>query len=346
MKKTLILLIVLTTSLFGEAVVFEDVMLGSKKNRDDLEREQVIERSLDLEDRLNQMVIGQEEAVKVTADAIIRYAAGVNDPNGPIATLLYCGPSGVGKTELAKQLAKALYDDENRLVRINMAEYGLEHSVQRLIGSPPGYVNHEQGGQLTNALKQNPYAVVLLDEVEKAHPRVMRVFLELFDEGQISSSKGERINCRKSIFILTSNICALDIARYVEQGLNSQQILEMIQPELMEQLSVELYNRMDPVVFKSLSWRVKGSIVHKMLNELSARIAHSKRLYVEYDKSVIEYLVDYGFDPLLGARPVKRMIEKNLTPLIAKAIIRGRYQAGDRLKVFLVGNDLIIDKMN
>lgn len=329
------------TLIFGN---FEVYVGYKKKTRDELEQEKIFTKALSLEDELNSVVIGQPDAVRITSDAIIRYAAGVNDPLSPIATLLYCGPSGVGKTELAKQLAKILYNDESRFIRLNMAEYGLDHSVQRLIGSPPGYVNHEQGGQLTNALRQSPYSVVLLDEAEKAHPRVLKLFLQLFDEGAITSAKGERIECCNSIFILTSNISAMEIARLGEQGLDSEQILEEIKPALMECLSVELFNRMDPVVFRSLSWEVKESIVYKMLNELAVRIATKKRLTLSFDASVVEYLVQTGFDPLLGARPVKRMIEKELTPLIAKAIIRGQYKPGDHITVSLDGNDLVIRK--
>ncbi len=314
------------------------------KSREEVERDKIISKALMLEEQLNQLVIGQEEAVKTTADAIIRYAAGVNDPNNPVGTLLYCGPSGVGKTELAKQLARVLYNDENRFVRFNMAEYSVGETVWRLIGSPAGYQNHQEGGQLTNALKKNPFSVVLFDEIEKAHPRVLKLFLQLFDEGYITSAKNEKLDCRNCIFILTSNVAAAEIASLSQDGLNSHEILFELQPALMEILSPELYNRMDPVVFRPLSGEVMVSIVHKMLAELANRIAGQKKVYLEFDDSIVNYLVQVGFDPLLGARPVKRMIEKELTPLVAKALIRADYKRGDCLLLILDGAEIVLRK--
>lgn len=338
----LIVFLLIPSLIFGNPTV---VAGYKKRSREEIEREKIVQNALDLEERLNQLVIGQEEAVQVTADAIIRFAAGVHDVKNPIATLLYCGPSGVGKTELAKQLARALYgSDKERFVRFNMAEFSTEFTVTRLIGPPPGYLGHDHGGQLTNALKRSPFSVVLFDEVEKAHPRVMKLFLQLFDEGYITSSKGEHIDARGCIFILTSNIAAAEIAHLTDQGVNSDQILEEIQPLLTEVLSVELYNRMDPVVFRSLSCQVKEGIVVKMLNELAARVAASRRVYLEFDQSVIDYLVMSGFDPMLGARPVKRMIEKELTPLIAKALIRGDYKAGDKLILSILNGSIVLTK--
>jgi len=225
-----------------------------------------------------------------------------------------------------------------------MAEYSVAETVWRLIGSPAGYQNHQEGGQLTNALKKNPFSVVLFDEVEKAHPRVLKLFLQLFDEGYITSAKNEKLDCRNCIFILTSNVAAAEIASLAEDGLDSHEILFEVQPALMTILSPELYNRMDPVVFRPLCAEVMVSIVHKMLAELANRIASQKRVYLEFDDSVVDYLVHVGFDPLLGARPVKRMIEKELTPLVAKALIRGEYKRGDRLLLTLDGAELVLRK--
>ena len=305
------------------------------------EQEKLFSRALFLEEKLNRLVIGQEEAVQITANAILRFAAGINDPKRPIATLLYCGPSGVGKTELAKQLATTLYDNSSRFIYFNMAEFADRWSATRLLGSAPGYVDSHSGGQLTNALIENPYSVVLFDEIEKADPHVRKILLQLFDEGTITSAMGQKVDARGCIFILTSNLNAVEIASLAKKGSNSATILERIKPSLIRTLSPEFVNRTEIVVFMPLSHQVMISITYKLLDQLKRRIADAKKIELEFDQSVIDYLLVRGFDPVLGARPLERIIEKELTSKVAAAIIRQECKRGDRL-LFSVEDDTVL----
>ncbi|HEY4831232.1 MAG TPA: AAA family ATPase, partial [Waddliaceae bacterium] len=256
-------------------------------------RDGIIEKSKMLEKRLNQKIFGQKEAVKETANAIVRFAAGVNDPTTPIASLLYCGPSGVGKTELAKQLCLELYGNQSHFVRVNMSEFVDAHSISRLIGSPPGYIGYESGGALSNRLLSNPYSVVLLDEIEKAHPKILKLFMHVFDAGYFTSARGEDVDCRNAIFILTSNIAATEIANLHTEGLSNQQILEMLQPYLLEVLSPELYNRLDCMVFAPLSDEILEMLINKILHELKMRVINAKNIEIIFDKTLVDYLKTY-----------------------------------------------------
>jgi ATP-dependent Clp protease ATP-binding subunit ClpB len=299
---------------------------------------------LELYDRLRKRVLGQDGAIVVTADAIIRHASGICDPLAPIATLLYIGPTGVGKTELAKELARELFGSPQNMVRINMAEFNISGAVTRLIGSPPGYVDSEKGGQLTNALTKTPNAVVLLDEIDKAHEEVRKLFLQIFDEGQVTSAMGKVVDCKQAIFILTSNYQAWEILTLQDQGYGSDTILSQIEPKLMQALSPELYNRIDPVLFLGLSQETLRSLVCKLLAELDQRVMAKKGIHLDFEDSLVDYLQIAGYHPQLGARPLKRLIEKEITTLVAKTLLENTVKRGERLRLAYVDGKLVISK--
>lgn len=298
---------------------------------------------LQLEAELNKAVIGQPEPVKITTDALIRYAAGLNDLQGPISAFLYVGPSGVGKTELAKALAHELFGNTNKMIRFNMAEFSQEHTVTRLIGTGWGYVGGERGGQLTNAIIENPYSVILLDEIDKAHPKVQKLFLQAFDEGQITSANGEVADCRNSVFILTSNYASHQIIELQESGLDNRSILSLIEPYLMQVMAPELYNRVTPLIFSSLTTETLHQIAIKMLTFLKERVRIIKGINLEFDALLIDYLVERGYHPTLGARPLKRLIDDQLTTVVAKAIVEGSVNSGDTLKFSYASDTIAVE---
>lgn len=312
---------------------------GTKKSPDDLIRE----KCKTLEAKLKSKIFCQDEPVTETANAILRFAAGVNDPTLPIACLLYCGPSGVGKTELAIQLCLELYGSKKPLARINMSEYAEAYSISRLIGSPPGYVGYESGGGLSNILLEQPYSVVLLDEIEKAHPKVLKLFLHIFDAGYFTSARGENVNCRKAIFILTTNLSSNKIADLYQEGLSPKQILEIVKPDLMEALSPEMYNRVDCMVFSPLPDNILEKLIKKLLDELRQRVLKAKEIEISFDQSLIDYLKTYQLDPKLGARPLKRVIEKELATVLAKAILDNQCKRGDIMLCSYKEGNLIIE---
>jgi ATP-dependent Clp protease ATP-binding subunit ClpB len=280
------------------------------------------DKLLNLENILHKRVIGQEEAVTKVSDAILRSRAGISDPGKPIGSFLFMGPTGVGKTELAKALAEALFDDEHNLVRIDMSEYMEKHSVSRLIGAPPGYVGYEEGGQLTEAVRRKPYSVVLFDEVEKAHPDVFNTLLQVLDDGRITDSQGRTVDFKNTIIILTSNIGSADIL----EGLNDDgEITEETKEEVMSELRMrfrpEFLNRLDEIVFyKPLTKDVIFPIIDLMLDELRVRLKN-KQLSLTVSERAKMYIMAEGYDPVYGARPLKRFIQKHLETLIAKHII-------------------------
>lgn len=286
---------------------------------------------LKLDARLKTKVIDQSEAIDLTTQAVIRYAAGINDPNSPVAVLLYVGPSGVGKTELAKALAADLYGSERALIRFNMQEFSDGSGVHRLTGAPHGYKDSEQGGELTNAIWSHPDAVILLDEMDKAHPKVQKLFLQLFDEGFITSELGRVCDARNIVFIMTSNYAAAEIIGYKRAGYSREEILNAIEPMLTQAMSPELYNRLTPVLFYPLTAGSVERIVAKLLKELDLRVYRARGIYLSFDKSLAKYLTEEGMHPTLGARPLKRLIETDLTTICAKAILEGRVKKGDVL---------------
>ena len=281
------------------------------------------EKLLRLPDILHERVIGQDEAVDRVADAILRSRAGIQDPDRPIGSFLFLGPTGVGKTELAKALAQALFDDEKNMVRIDMTEYMEKYSVSRLIGAPPGYVGYEEGGQLTEAVRRHPYCVVLFDEVEKAHPDVFNVLLQVLDDGRITDSQGRTVDFKNTIIILTSNLGSQIILDGIgDNGEINPEAREHVQALLKQQFRPEFLNRLDEIVFyKPLRREEIFSIVDLMIRDLQRRL-EEKQLTVELTEAAKDLIVEQGFDPVYGARPLKRYLQSHVETLIAKLIIR------------------------
>ena len=306
------------------------------------------EKLLRLPDVLHKRVIGQDEAVQKVSDAILRSRAGIANPGRPIGSFLFLGPTGVGKTELAKALAQALFDDEKNLIRIDMTEYMEKFSVSRLIGAPPGYVGYEEGGQLTEAVRRHPYSVVLFDEVEKAHPDVFNILLQVLDDGRITDSQGRTVDFKNTILILTSNlgsdIILEDLEQSRSQGGNelSRQARDQIDALLKRQFRPEFLNRLDDIVYyKSLTKQEIGSIVDLMLEDLRRRLA-DKQLKLAVTDAAKAAIIDGGYDPIYGARPLKRYIQANVETRIAKEIIAGFHAAGDTLTVDAEGGSLVL----
>jgi ATP-dependent Clp protease ATP-binding subunit ClpB len=287
-----------------------------------------LEHVLELESRLNQRVVGQTEAVNLVSDVIMRFAAKLNDPHKPIGVLLFVGPTGVGKTELCKALTAELLGSETKLIRLNMTDFAEGFSLTRLIGSPPGYVNHEQGGQFTEAIKQNPNSIVLLDEMEKAAPIIHKAFLSVFDEGFMIDAKNERIDCTKCLFIMTSNLASQDILNMSHHNYTSEEILAHIQSQLMHALSPELYNRVDPIVFHAMTEESLLNLIDLMLYKVKKNLKDQKKIDLTIDPSVIEYLRENGYSRELGARPLKNLIEKKVVGAISRAVVRFKIPDG------------------
>ena len=297
------------------------------------------EKLLRLPDVLHKRVIGQDEAVQKVSDAILRSRAGIANPNRPIGSFLFLGPTGVGKTELAKALAQALFDDEKNMVRIDMTEYMEKFSVSRLIGAPPGYVGYEEGGQLTEAVRRHPYSVVLFDEVEKAHPDVFNILLQVLDDGRITDSQGRTMDFKNTVIILTSNLGSdliledLEKSRAAGKNELSDEAKSAIDQLLKRQFRPEFLNRLDDIVYyKSLTKQEIGAIVDLMLADLRRRLA-DKQLNLTVTDAAKNAIIDGGYDPIYGARPLKRYIQAHVETMIAKEIIGGAHAAGDTLTV-------------
>ena len=291
------------------------------------------EKLLHLEDVLHERVIGQDEAVTRVAEAILRSRAGIQDPNRPLGSFLFLGPTGVGKTELAKALAQALFDDEKNMVRIDMSEYMEKFSVSRLIGAPPGYVGYDEGGQLTEAVRRKPYCVVLFDEVEKAHPDVFNVLLQVLDDGRITDSQGRTVDFKNTILIMTSNLGSEYILNGIEDGELTAEAQSMVDRLLKTHFRPEFLNRIDEIVtYKPLTKEQIGSIVNLMLAGLNKRLA-DKQLRVTLTDAAMNAVIDQGFDPAFGARPLKRYLQSKVETLVAKRIIAADVKPGDTLTV-------------
>ena len=307
------------------------------------------EKLLHLDDVLHKRVIGQDEAVTKVSEAILRSRAGIANPNRPIGSFLFLGPTGVGKTELAKALAQALFDDERNMVRIDMTEYMEKFSVSRLIGAPPGYVGYEEGGQLTEAVRRKPYSVVLFDEVEKAHPDVFNILLQVLDDGRITDSQGRTVDFKNTVIILTSNlgsdIILNDLERARASGSNelSPEARQQIDALLKSKFRPEFLNRLDEIVYyKSLTKDEMRSIVDLQLNDLRRRMDEGKHLKLDVTTAAKDFIIDSAYDSVYGARPIKRFIQSRVETLIAKAIIRGDYAEGTTLTVDYDGSALIL----
>ena len=288
------------------------------------------EKLLHMEDILHQNVVGQDEAVRLVSEAILRSRAGISDPNRPIGSFLFLGPTGVGKTQLAKTLAKTLFDDENNMVRIDMSEYMEKYSVSRLIGAPPGYVGYEEGGQLTEAVRRRPYSVVLFDEVEKAHPDVFNVLLQVLDDGRITDSQGRTVDFKNTIIILTSNLGS----SYILDGITpdgeiSEEAKNQVNMLLKNSFRPEFLNRLDEIVFyKPLTRENIGNIIDLLMNDLKKRL-EAKQIELSMTDAAKQYIIDNAYDPIYGARPLKRFLQSHVETMLGRKIISGEIGVSD-----------------
>ena len=299
---------------------------------------------LRLEEILHHRVIGQNEAVSTVTDAILRSRAGIKDPRRPIGSFLFLGPTGVGKTELAKALAEALFDDEHSMIRIDMSEYMEKHSVARLIGAPPGYVGYEEGGQLTEAVRRKPYAVILFDEVEKAHPDVFNVLLQILDDGRVTDSKGRTVDFKNTIIILTSNLGSQAILEGIgENGEISEEAKETVNSMLKTHFRPEFLNRLDEIVlYKPLQKQEIVQIVTLLEKDLEKRL-EDKQLHVRLTERAKDYVADQGFDPIFGARPLRRFLQRKVETLIARTLIAKEVMPFSTFVVDYNGEGLTVD---
>lgn len=301
------------------------------------------EKLINLEEILHKRVIGQDDAVKKVSDAILRSRAGIQDPNRPIGSFLFLGPTGVGKTELAKTLASTLFDDEKNMIRIDMSEYMEKFSVSRLIGAPPGYVGFEDGGHLTEAVRRKPYSVVLFDEIEKAHPDIFNILLQVLDDGRITDSQGRTVDFKNTVIILTSNLGS----SYILEGINdsgeiNEEAKNQVSTLLKSSFRPEFLNRLDDIIFyKPLSKSEIGKIVDLLLEGLKNRLKQ-KDLYLEITKPAKEFIIENGYDPIYGARPLKRYIQANVETMLAKIIIQGNLKSQDVLVIDEINGELSV----
>ncbi|WP_438316289.1 ATP-dependent Clp protease ATP-binding subunit [Sporosarcina sp. FA9] len=352
-------------ALEAELVVSEEPLLDGKENR--LLREEVTEEEiamivarwtgipvtklvegereklLRLHETLKERVIGQDDAVQLVTEAVWRARAGIKDPAKPIGSFLFLGPTGVGKTELAKTLAATLFDSEDHFIRIDMSEYMEKHSVSRLVGAPPGYIGYEEGGQLTEAVRRNPYSVILLDEIEKAHPDVANILLQVLDDGRITDSQGRLVNFTNTVIIMTSNIGS----SYLLTGLvgtENHAAEDLVLAELKNHFKPELLNRMDDIIiFHSLTSSSFQLITRKMLEDLVKRLSEQE-IVLSYEDEVLEWIVDQGTDADFGARPLKRFIQRHVETVVAKELIGGHLERGDGLHLSMVEGKLTVNK--
>ncbi|WP_462408972.1 ATP-dependent chaperone ClpB [Neobacillus sp. Marseille-QA0830] len=299
------------------------------------------EKLLRLESILQERVIGQNEAVNLVADAVLRARAGIKDPNRPIGSFLFLGPTGVGKTELAKALAEALFDSEEHIIRIDMSEYMEKHAVSRLIGAPPGYVGYEEGGQLTEAVRRQPYSVILMDEIEKAHPEVFNILLQALDDGRITDSQGRVVDFKNTVIIMTSNIGSqFLLERSEDESEISGSAREKVMGQLRAHFRPEFLNRIDEtILFKPLSLGEIKNIVVKMLKELQNRLKE-QQIHITIAEDAKEFIAVNGFDPIYGARPLKRYIQRNIETKLAREIIAGKVHDGSTVQISVAGGQL------
>ena len=292
------------------------------------------EKILHLDDILHKRVIGQDEAVEKVTEAIIRSRAGISDPNRPIGSFLFLGPTGVGKTELAKALAESLFDDEHNLVRIDMTEYMEKFSVSRLIGAPPGYVGYDEGGQLTEAVRRKPYSVVLFDEIEKAHPDVFNILLQVLDDGRITDSQGRTVDFKNTIIILTSNLGSSFLLDGIgKDGEISDEAKDKVSALLKQSFRPEFLNRLDEIVYyKPLTREDIGKIIDLLVKSLEERLAE-RQIGLRITPAAKELVAENGYDPVYGARPLKRYLQSKVETLVARTMIADDVEGGDTIVV-------------
>ena len=296
---------------------------------------------LHLDEEIHKRLIGQEEAVEKVCEAILRSKAGIKDPTKPIGSFLFLGPTGVGKTELAKSLAQNLFDDENAMVRIDMSEYMEKYSVSRLIGAAPGYVGYEEGGQLTEAVRRKPYAVVLFDEIEKAHPDVFNILLQVLDDGRITDSQGRTVDFKNTIIILTSNIGAQSLLDGIKEGgMIPEEVRKEVTDALHAHFRPEFLNRLDEIIlFKPLVQKDMERIADLVLKDINKRL-QDKRLHIEIAKDALEFILENAYEPGFGARPLKRYMQKHVETLAAKCILEDKVKEGDKIEILLKNREL------
>ena len=299
-----------------------------------------VEKLIHMEERLHERVIGQDEAVEAVSGALRRSRAGLSDPDRPIGSFLFLGPTGVGKTELARALAEFMFDSEQAMVRIDMSEYMEKHTVARLIGAPPGYVGYEEGGQLTEAVRRRPYSVILLDEIEKAHPDVFNVLLQIMDDGRLTDGQGRTVDFKNTVLIMTSNVGSQFIAAEAVE----EKAREQVEEALTQTFPPEFLNRIDDVViFHRLTKEDLGKIVDIQVAQLSARV-RERGIEIELTQGARELLGNLGFDPTYGARPLKRVIQKQLVDKLALRLLEGDFAEGDTVKVDAQDGELVFEK--
>jgi ATP-dependent Clp protease ATP-binding subunit ClpB len=293
------------------------------------------EKLLHLDEELHRRVIDQDEAVTAVAEAVIRARSGLKDPNRPVGSFIFLGPTGVGKTELARALAEFLFDDERAMVRIDMSEYQEKHTVARLVGAPPGYIGYEEGGQLTEAVRRRPYCVLLFDEIEKAHPDVFNVLLQLLDDGRLTDGQGRTVDFKNTIVIMTSNIGSHRILQY--QGSYVGEIYDRMKAAVLEEMRKhfrpEFLNRVDEIiVFHALSKKQLMKIVDIQMKRLLSRL-EERKIKLELTNAAREHLVDVGYDPAYGARPLKRTIQREIETAVGKMLLQGKVRDGQTIDV-------------
>jgi ATP-dependent Clp protease ATP-binding subunit ClpB len=295
-----------------------------------------MEKLVRLEDHLHERVVGQDEAVAAVANAIRRSRAGLSDPNRPIGSFIFLGPTGVGKTELARALAEFLFDDERAMVRIDMSEYMEKHSVSRLIGAPPGYVGYDEGGQLTEAVRRRPYSVILLDEVEKAHQDVFNTLLQLLDDGRLTDGQGRTVDFTNAVLIMTSNLGS----EFIDPDLPDEAVTERVMKVVRTHFRPEFLNRVDDlVVFHRLSRDDLRKIVDLQFDDLQRRVA-TRGVTLELSADAADWLSEHGYDPSYGARPLKRLLQKVVADPLALELLGGTYGSGETINVVVTGDTL------
>lgn len=300
------------------------------------------EKLLHLDETLHQRVVGQDKAVQVVSDAIIRARAGIKDPNRPIGSFIFLGPTGVGKTELAKTLAESLFDDERNIIRIDMSEYMEKHTVSRLIGAPPGYVGYDEGGQLTEAVRRRPYSVILLDEIEKAHPDIFNVLLQILDDGRLTDGKGRVVNFKNTIIIMTSNLGSHEILESKEYDEANKKVREL----LKQYFRPEFLNRVDDiVVFKALQKEQVKDIASILLERLGKRLEKQVKIHLTWTDNALQALADQGFNPQFGARPLRRLITHTVETALSRDIIAGTVREGDTVSIDFDGSEFTFTPM-
>jgi ATP-dependent Clp protease ATP-binding subunit ClpB len=300
------------------------------------------EKLLQMEDKLRERVVGQDEAVRVVADAVRRARAGLQDPNRPIGSFLFLGPTGVGKTELCKALAEFLFDDEHAMIRVDMSEYMEKHSVARLIGAPPGYVGYDEGGTLTEAVRRRPYQVILFDEVEKAHSDVFNILLQVLDDGRLTDGQGHTVDFRNTIIVLTSNLGSEYLAALLE-GQPAEAARDQVMEVVRRSFRPEFLNRLDEIIlFNRLGRNEMKRIVDIQLKHLQ-KLLEDRKIALKIDDTAKSWLANTGYDPVYGARPLKRVIQRHLQNPLATMLLSGAIKDGDTVKVSVRDGQLVIN---